>query len=86
MAKVVALAFDLSDPDQLGEYFSALLRRKKVSLSEVAKAVQLSKGLVSSALNGKKQSRRLILALAEYFGENPDIFFSTEKGSPMRKL
>lgn len=85
MAKIVALAFDLSDPDQLGEYFCALIRRNKVSLDDVAQGVQLSKGLVSSALNGKKQSRRLILALAGYFGENPDIFFSTEKENAMRK-
>ena len=85
MAKIVALAFDLSDPDQLGQYFCALVRRKKVSLDEISHEIKLSKSLISSALNGKKQSRRIVRALAEYFGENPNNFLPEEKGDNMSK-
>lgn len=79
MAKIRALGFDLSDPDQLGEYFCALVRRKKVSLDDIAQEIDLSKGLISSALNGKKQSRRLITALAVYFGEDPADFLALDR-------
>ena len=80
MTKMVALAFDLSKPDHIGEYFRVLMSRKKVGLDEVAAGVQASKSLVSSAMNGKKQSRRVIQALAEYFGEDPAIFFAESEG------
>lgn len=79
MPKIVALAFDLSDPDQLGEYFSALMKRHKVSLTELAEGVQYSKSVVSTALGGHKQSPRLVRALVEFFHENPDNFFADDR-------
>jgi transcriptional regulator with XRE-family HTH domain len=80
MAKIVALVFDLSYPDQLSQYFGVLMYRKKVNLEELSRGVQSSKSLVSSALNGKKQSPRLVKALANYFGEDPENFFEEKKG------
>ncbi|QIE41948.1 helix-turn-helix transcriptional regulator [Rhodobacteraceae bacterium SC52] len=54
------------------------MRRKRISLGELAVGVNYSKSIVSNAMNGQKQSRRLVLALAEYLGANPDDFANDE--------
>ena len=51
------------------------MSRKKLRLEDVAKGVQMSKSIVSAALNGKKQSKKLVRAIATYLELDPDMFY-----------
>ncbi|QQM33122.1 hypothetical protein JET14_21980 (plasmid) [Martelella lutilitoris] len=82
---LAALPFDLSDPDHRAEYFRVVMSRKKLRLEDVADGIQMSKSIVSAALNGKKQSRKLVRAIATYLELDPDMFFAEKPNQTPRR-
>ena len=81
MSRLAALPFDLEDPNQRSEYFRVIMSRKKLRLEDVSEGVQMSKSIVSAALNGKKQSRKLVRAIATYLELDPDMFYPEKFGA-----
>lgn len=85
MPRCLALAFDPTDPEERGDYFRVLMRRQGVSTDQVAAHGSVSKGLVSSFLNGRKNSVRVGDALCDLLDLDPSelSYRKSEKGGMM---
>lgn len=69
------IRFDLSKPKDRGQFLRNVMLDRALSSSDLADHIQVSKATVSAVLNGKKQSRRVVRAMATYLKLDPDIFY-----------
>jgi len=74
---IVALAFDLADDRDRQDYIQIMMRRKGVSIQDVADDQEVVRTLVSTVIAGQKRSRRVRLEIARLLDMETEVLWAT---------
>lgn len=75
---ITSLAFDLEDPKDRQDFIHVLMRRRGITIQDLADENEVVRSMISTVLAGQKKSSRIREAIARRLDFEPHVLWSDE--------
>ncbi len=83
LPSITALAFDLADDRDRQDYIQIMMRRRGITIQDIADDQDVVRILVSTVIAGQKKSKRIRIEVARLLGMEFDILWAEPgRGDP----